>query len=325
VPIIELHHLTKTYKSWRKRPGMLGTLRSIFHREYFEVPAVKDLSFTIEPGEMVGFLGPNGAGKTTTLKMLSGILWPTSGTAQVLSSIPWERKAKFQRKFSIVMGQKNQLWWDLPSKDSFLLNKAIYEIPTNVFEHRVRELAGLLDTEHLLEIPVRKLSLGERMKCELMNALLHHPDVLFLDEPTIGLDVISQQSIREFLRAWNREKQTTIILTSHTMADVEALCERVIIINHGSMQYDGSLRQLLHDRAGYKEVTIVSETPLAPSVLESFGTLANHDGNRFTLHIPHADVSKTAKKILDQLPVSDLLIENPPLEEVIRDLFVAKN
>ncbi|MEK7623660.1 MAG: ABC transporter ATP-binding protein, partial [Patescibacteria group bacterium] len=245
MPIISVNNLSKTYEYYKKQPGLLNSLKSLFHREKLFTKAVKDVSFTIDEGEFVGFLGPNGAGKTTTLKMLSGIIYPTTGTASVLGYTPWKRQPVFQKQFALVMGQKNQLWWDLPAMESFLLNKEIYEVPEKQFRATLDELTELLDIGKLLDIPVRKLSLGERMKCELVAALLHSPKVLFLDEPTIGLDVVSQHNIRQFLKTYNKEKKTTIILTSHYMEDVEALCERVVIINHGALMYDGSLQQLL--------------------------------------------------------------------------------
>ena len=242
--IIRLHQLSKTFRVPQKAPGLAGALRGLFHRRFREVRAVHSISFTINEGELVGFLGPNGAGKTTTLKMLSGLLHPTSGEASVLGYTPWKRERAFQRQFTMVMGQRSQLWWDLPAWDSFLLNKEIYEIPKNQFEETVKELSDLLEIQDLLEIPVKKLSLGQRMKAELACSLLHRPRVLLLDEPTIGLDIVMQKKVRDFILAYNQRWKATILLTSHNMDDVSELCSRVILINHGRILFDGSLVQL---------------------------------------------------------------------------------
>lgn len=238
--IIEVKNLTKDYEYYKKAPGIWNSVKSLFYREKLYTEAVKNISFSVDEGELVGFLGPNGAGKTTTLKMLSGILYPTSGDALVLGYTPWERKKQYQKQFSIVMGQKNQLWWDLPAMDSFILNKEIYEVPDNQFSKTIDELAELLDIKDILDVQVRKLSLGQRMKCELIAALLHQPRVLFLDEPTIGLDFASQKKMREFIKTYNEQKKTTILLTSHYIEDIKALCKRVIIIDHGEIKYDGA-------------------------------------------------------------------------------------
>lgn len=320
--VIEVHHLSKQYASWKKREGFLGTLKSIGHREKMIVDAVRDLSFSIEHGEFVGFIGPNGAGKTTTLKMLSGILWPSGGEATVLGYTPWKREKEFQRQFAIVLGQKNQLWWDLPAKDSFLLNKAVYEIPSSDFQARLKQFGDLLNVTHLFEIPVNKLSLGERMKCELVNSLLHNPRVLFLDEPTIGLDVVSQKGIRDFLLAWNREQGTTIILTSHAMADVEALCPRVLVIDHGTLQYDGALEALMRRVADHKELTIIFEKPVERKEMESLGTIEIYDPLRVRLNVDRSCIAQVAKICLERFAVSDLLIEEVSVDEVVRRLFM---
>src|SRR3989338_2497563 len=271
MPIISVDHLSKSYASWKKQPGFIGTIRSIAHRDKTVADAVSDMNFTIDEGEFMGFIGPNGAGKTTTLKMLSGILWPTSGSATVLGFTPWERKDEYRRQFAIVLGQKNQLWWDLPARDTFLLNKEIYEISTTAYEKRIKELGEVLGVSHLLEIPVRKLSLGERMKCELMNALLHKPKVLFLDEPTIGLDVVSQKAVRDFLSDWNKKEGTTMILTSHSMTDVQELCERVVVIDGGTIKYDGGLDRLVQKFADHKEITVTFSRPVIRDELMLFG------------------------------------------------------
>lgn len=322
MPAIQVSHLSKTYESWKKQPGFSGTLKSLFHREKIFVPAVKDCSFSIEEGEFVGFIGPNGAGKTTTLKMLSGILWPSSGSASVLGHVPWKREPAYQRQFSIVLGQKNQLWWDLPAHDTFLLNKEIYEIPTRTFESTLKELGEALEVQHLFEIPVRKLSLGERMKCELVNALLHHPRLLFLDEPTIGLDVVSQKTIRDFLRTWNQKEGATVILTSHAMADVEILCPRVIVIHHGQLHYDGELKTLVDEAGKEKEVRLRFHEKIAKKDLTRFGRITDCSGFEATLQVDRGEVGEILKVLLNDFPVADVSVEEIAFEEVVRKLFL---
>src|SRR5262245_28460418 len=244
MPIIEVQGLTKTYRVFRKDPGLGGALRALFRRKYKEVRAVVDVSFAIEPGEMVAFLGPNGAGKTTTLKMLSGLIYPTAGTARVLGFVPWERPDAFRRSFALIMGQKNQLWWDLPAGDSFQLHREIYSLPREQFERTLGELTELFGVAQLTRQPVRELSLGERMKMELIAALLHEPRLLLLDEPTIGLDVVAQAAIQKCLKEYNASRGVTMLLTSHYMRDVEALCSRVLVITHGRVIYDGPLARI---------------------------------------------------------------------------------
>lgn len=322
-PAIRVRGLTKTYSSYKKQAGFAGTVRSLFKRERIEVTAVRDVSFDVAPGELIGFIGPNGAGKTTTLKVLSGILWPTSGEASVLGYTPWKRQREYQRQFAIVMGQKNQLWWDLPATDGFVLNKEIYDVPTADFERRVKTLSERLDVAGLLEVPIRKLSLGERMKCELINALLHNPRVLLLDEPTIGLDVVSQQAIREFLREWNQREGTTILLTSHQMDDVEALCKRVVIIHSGTLSYDGALDTLVQRHVKHKVVTVTFTQPVERGALAGYGTLADFAPVRASLQVPRGDVREVAKRLLDALPVDDILVEEASLDAVVRDIFRA--
>src|SRR6266478_248981 len=239
MPAIEVTGLTKTFRTYKKQPGFRGAVSGLLRRKYEQTVAVKDVSFTVEPGELVGFLGPNGAGKTTTLKMLAGLLYPTGGSAKVLGYVPWERDDGYRRQFALLLGQKNQLWWDLPARESLELNAKIYGIPATSFQRTLWELSELLQVKDKLNIMVRELSLGERMKLELIASLLHQPKVLFLDEPTIGLDVISQQTVREFLASYNATRKTTILLTSHYMADIQALCRRVIIIDHGAISFDG--------------------------------------------------------------------------------------
>lgn len=249
IPAIEVRRLSKSFRVPQKEPGLSGALKGLFSRHYRDIPAVQQVSFSVEEGELVGFLGPNGAGKTTTLKMLSGLLHPSSGEAHVLGFTPWERHRTFQRQFTMVMGQRTQLWWDLPAWDSFLLNKEIFEIPDASFKRTVDELSELLEIRDLLDIPIKKLSLGQRMKAELACSLLHEPKVLLLDEPTVGLDVMMQQKVREFIAHYNKRQRATILLTSHNMDDVSELCSRVILINHGRLLFDGPLQEI-HDRFG---------------------------------------------------------------------------
>src|SRR5881628_3320151 len=256
MPAIEVTGLTKTFRTYKKQPGFRGAVRGLLRRQYEQTVAVKDVSFNIEPGELVGFLGPNGAGKTTTLKMLAGLLYPSGGSARVLGYVPWERHDGYRRQFALLLGQKNQLWWDLPASESLELNAKIYGIPADGFERTVAEMSELLAVRDKLNVSVRELSLGERMKMELIASLLHQPKVLFLDEPTIGLDVVSQKVVREFLREYNATRKTTILLTSHYMADIQELCRRVIIIDHGKIFFDGQLSEILDRFAGFKLITI---------------------------------------------------------------------
>jgi ABC-2 type transport system ATP-binding protein len=256
MPVIEVKNLTKAFRTYKKQPGFSGAFKGLFHRQYEQTIAVNDVSFQIEPGELVGFLGPNGAGKTTTLKMLAGLLYPTSGAAKVLGHTPWERHDDYRRQFALVLGQKNQLWWDLPARESLELNAKIYGIPKDCFEKTVGDMTELLGVKDKLNISVRELSLGERMKMELIASLLHQPKVLFLDEPTIGLDVTSQKTVRDFIRRHNAEQKTTILLTSHYMADIQELCDRVIIIDQGKIFFDGKLSEIVDRFADFKLVTI---------------------------------------------------------------------
>ncbi len=321
---IEVKNLSKTYEYYKKAPGLKASLKSLFHREKLFTEAVKNVNFSIAEGEIVGFLGPNGAGKTTTLKMLSGILYPTDGEATVLGYTPWKRQKAFQMQFALVMGQKNQLWWDLPAMESFILNKEIYEVPDKQFKKTLDELSELLDIKKLLDVPVRKLSLGERMKCELVAALLHSPKVLFLDEPTIGLDVVSQNNIREFLKEYNRKKKTTIILTSHYMEDIEALCERVVVINHGIIVYDGGLKTMLSHYVNSKILEITFTEPVLRKDLIKFGKIKEWNKLRVVLDVPKGRVKRVAAEILTDLPVDDILINEVAVEEVIRTMFQEK-
>jgi ABC-2 type transport system ATP-binding protein len=324
MPAIVVERLSKTYFTYKRPPGVWSAVKSLFRRERHEVHAVRDISFTIEEGELVGFLGPNGAGKTTTLKMLSGIIFPTAGTARVLGYVPWERRAEMQRQIALVMGQKMQLWWDLPPYESYLLLKALYEVPDEVFERRVHELAEMLEIRHVLHTQVRRLSLGERMKCELLAALLHRPRVLFLDEPTIGLDVVSQKRIREFLRDYNQRERTTILLTSHYMQDVQELAQRVLIIHHGQLIFDDTLRALVERYSPSKALHLRLEQPADAETLGRFGRIVRIDGLEAVLEAPREQVSRVASEILQLLPVYDITIEEVDIDEIIRDVFAGK-
>lgn len=321
--LIEVRDLKKTYTFYKKVPGLVGSLKSLVRRQKLYTHAVQDVNFSIAKGELVGFLGPNGAGKTTTLKMLSGILYPTSGQVNVMGYTPWDRNPVFQKQFSLVMGQKNQLWWDLPAIETFLLNKAIYEIPEKTFQKSLDELSTLLDIQDILRVPVRKLSLGQRMKAELAAALLHQPKVLFLDEPTIGLDVTSQQNIRGFLKKYNEEKKTTILLTSHYMDDIMELCKRVIIINLGTIVYDGSLPDLIARHADYKLLKVTFTESITRARLKGHGALHSFTSKRVVLHVPKSDYKSIAARILRDLPVDDILIDEISIEEVIGDIFAS--
>ncbi len=328
-PIISVKNLSKHYQVYQKPPGLMGSLKSLWHREYKTVKAVENISFTIQPGEVVGFIGQNGAGKTTTLKVLSGLLYPTAGEVSVLGFNPWDRKAEFQKQFALVMGQKNQLWWDLPAMETFLLNQAIYEIPDKQFKITLDHLTELLSVKEFINVQVRKLSLGQRMKCELIAALLHNPKVLFLDEPTIGLDVVMQKTLREFIKDYNKEFGATIILTSHYMGDVKELCQRAIVIDRGQIVFDGGLQQIIDKFAQNKILSFSFSRQVKRSELAKFGKIKelNQDGSAFTatLLIPRDQAGKVAGAILNQLPVQDLNIEEPPIEAIIRDLFNQQN
>lgn len=321
MPAITVSGLAKTYKVHKKQQGLLGSVKSLFRREYKHVRAVDGISFEIEPGEMVGFLGPNGAGKTTTLKMLSGLIFPTSGQARVLDFVPWERHNAYRRQFALLMGQKNQLWWDLPAIESFRLHKEIYAIEDDRFNQVQDDLTGLLKVKELLHQPVRELSLGERMKMELIAALLHSPRVLFLDEPTIGLDVVAQAGIRRCLREYNRDNQVTILLTSHYMQDIEALCDRVIVINHGRLIHDGPLADIVSRFAKTKLVTVRFRNGAWPGNLATFGEIVESLRPRATLRMPRESVAERAARLLSEFEVDDVTVEDPPIEEVIGQVF----
>jgi ABC-2 type transport system ATP-binding protein len=319
--IIQIDQLTKSYRVYQKKEGLLESVRGLFHRDYKTVEAVRGISLRVEPGEFVAFLGPNGAGKTTTLKLLSGVIYPTSGTASVMGFVPWKRDMEYRRRFALVMGQKNQLWWDLPAQESFRLHQQIYAIDRTSFDATLSELTSLLDVQKLLGRPVRELSLGERMKMELIAALLHSPDVLFLDEPTIGLDVIAQRNIQQFLKHYQEERQITILLTSHYMKDVSALCQRVVVIAQGILQYDGSLSGIIDSFSGSKVIQLQLGIEQAASGLERFGEILKTDMPRVSIRVPRANVSRVLAEILNTYTVDDVAVEDPPLEEVIASLF----
>jgi ABC-2 type transport system ATP-binding protein len=313
--------LSKTYHVPEREGGLGAAVRSFVRRRYRDVQAVQQVSFRIGAGEVVGFLGPNGAGKTTTLKMLAGLLHPTEGRTSVLGFTPWERKADYLRAMTLVMGQRNRLSWDIPAVDSFLLNQAVYRIPDADYRRTLAELDELLELGPIMRKPVRNLSLGERMKCELAAGLLHRPRVLFLDEPTIGLDITAQARIRAFLQAYNRRTGATILLTSHYMADVTALCERIIMIHHGQLKYDGGIGELSRRIAPFKLIGVALRDPVGD--LGSYGTPVpneSDDGKQF-IQVPAEDVAAITARMLSDLPVQDLTIEDPPIEDVIERAF----
>jgi len=313
--------LVKNFEVTQKEPGLTGAVKSLFSPKKKEIHALNGVSFTIQPGELVGFIGPNGAGKTTTLKTLSGLLFPTSGFVEVLEYDPWERKPEFLKQISLVMGQKNQLWWDLPAIETFELNKAIYEIPTHVYQENLKELVTLLEIEKLLETPVRKLSLGQRMRMELTAALLHKPKVLFLDEPTIGLDLVAQQKMRDFIYDYNRKYGATILLTSHNMDDLTDLARRVIVINEGAIIFDGALEDLVTKYAKEKiiKATLSKEDGIAD--IEKIGKIKKLAFPQVVISVPRAACAIAASELLQNFPVDDLTIEEIPIEDVIRKAF----
>lgn len=319
--IISVSHLSKHYRVYKKEPGFFGSMKSLFHRQYETVKAVDDISFAIDVGELVGFIGPNGAGKTTTLKCLSGLLYPTAGRVHVLDYTPFDRKTAFLKQIALVMGQKNQLWWDLPATETFLLNKEIYEIPDDTYKKTLHELIELLEVEALVNVQVRKLSLGERMKMEIIAALIHSPRVLFLDEPTIGLDVVMQKKMRDFIRAYNELHQSTILLTSHYMEDVRQLAKRVIIIDHGEILYDGKLDQLVKKFAKHKVLSVILETYVPPDKLKEIGDLVEYNFPKAIIRVPRSASNVAAAQLLQKFPVDDLNIEEPDIEDIIRDVF----
>ena len=332
--MIEVQHLTRVFRTYKKQPGFWGGVKGLFRREFEETVAANDISFDIAEGEFVGFLGPNGAGKTTTLKMLSGLIYPTSGTARVAGFDPTKRENAYRRIFALVLGQKNQLWWDLPAIESFHLLRAIYALPDDQFKSTLDELIALLDVGKKLNVMVRELSLGERMKMELIAALLHRPRVLFLDEPTIGLDVVSQKAVRQFLRDYNRRHRVTILLTSHYMADIQELCERVIVIHKGRKIYDGALDRL-ETSGGARQKTITfmpaanaidatGRSAFPDSWQSQYASTSRSDDGKFSVRVPTDKVVAVSQEILSTGPVADITIEDIPLEDIIAELFTAQ-
>lgn len=321
MPAIQVNNLKKYYQIYKKEPGFGGSLKSFFKRKYETIKAVDGVSFEIKEGELIGFIGPNGAGKTTVLKCLSGLLYPTNGYLSVLGYTPSQRKSQYLKQISLVMGQKNQLWWDLPAIETFLLNKEVYEIPQKQFEQTLDELTSLLDIKELLRIQVRKLSLGQRMKCELAVALLHSPKILFLDEPTIGLDVVSQKIMRDFIKDYNSRKKSTIILTSHYMDDVKELCRRVIIIDKGSLIFDGLLSEIYEKYADHKVISAVFSKEVDFKKLEKIGLVKEVNPPRSIIWVKREAVSAASAELLQNFPVEDLNIEEVPIESIIREIF----
>lgn len=318
---IEVKHLTKRFEYYKKEDGVKGSLKNFFKREKLIKESVNNISFNIKKGEFVGFIGPNGAGKTTTLKMLSGILFPTAGEVNILGYIPWERKSEFKRQFSIIMGQKNQLWWDLPAKESLYLNKCIYGIDDEEYKETIKILADLMEVSNIMDVQVRRLSLGERMKLEIIAALLHKPKVIFLDEPTIGLDMISQKKIRNFLKYYNQEYQATILLTSHYMKDIEDLCSRIIVINEGEVVYDGKSEGINSIYDDKKIITLKFSSIVDKEILEQFGNIRKYDECEAEIEVNKDDVKRLLQKVTDTMPIKDFGLSDIPLEEGLERIY----
>ncbi len=318
---IEIENLEKSYRIYQKHEGLRAAVRGLFRREYRQVDAVRSINLKVDKGEFVAFLGPNGAGKTTTLKLLSGVIYPTSGSVRVMGYVPWERADAYRRRFALVMGQKNQLWWDLPAQESFRLHQQIYRIEPEQYRRTCDELTQLLGVRNLLGRPVRELSLGERMKMELIAALLHSPEVLFLDEPTIGLDVVAQRNIQQFLKHYQQERKITILLTSHYMKDVAALCKRVVVITEGQIKYDGSLSGIIDNFRGDKIVTLQLTDSESVAELHQFGEIISTEFPRVRIRCKRDDVTSALAAILERIAVEDIAVEDPPLEDVIAHLF----
>lgn len=321
MPVIEIKNLTKSYRVYQKREGLWASTLGLFHRKYKEVRAVRGIDLTVDEGEFVAFLGPNGAGKTTTLKLLSGVIQPSGGDCRVMGFVPWKRENAYRRRFALVMGQKNQLWWDLPAQESFRLHQHIYRIPPSDYQATLSEITELLNIGKLMGRPVRELSLGERMKMELTAALLHSPDMLFLDEPTIGLDVVAQHAIQQFLKSYQQRRGITVLLTSHYMKDVAALCRRAVIITEGLIKYDGSLAGIVDRFSGYKIVTFQFGNGQMLAQPEQLGEVLQVQPPRLRLKISRADVPRVLAQVLASHPIEDVAVEDPPLEEVIASVF----
>jgi ABC-2 type transport system ATP-binding protein len=320
-PIISVKQLSKEYRVHNKQEGVRGSIKALVHREYTDIHAVSDISFDIKPGELVGFIGSNGAGKTTTLKMLSGLLYPTSGSVEVLGYRPQERKAEFLKQISFIMGQKNQLWWDIPAIESFNLNRDIYDVPGQEYRKILDELVDLLDLKDVLHQQVRRLSLGQRMKCELVAALVHTPKVLFLDEPTLGLDVVTQQKIREFIKTYNKRHNATVMLTSHYMDDVKEVCDRVIVIDKGKVLFDGKISSLIQKYATHKTLRLTFSKSVSVVDIGRYGEVVQIAGSSVTLRVPAKQTSKVAAELLAKFSITDVTISELRLEDVVRLIF----
>ena len=318
---IIVDHLVKNFEVVDKEPGLSGAFKSLISPKVKQVHALRGISFTIQPGELIGFIGPNGAGKTTTLKTLSGLLYPTSGFVEVLEYDPWERKSAFLKEISLVMGQKNQLWWDLPAIETFELNRAIYEIPKRDYEESLNELTELLEVKKLINTPVRKLSLGQRMRMELVAALVHKPKILFLDEPTIGLDLIAQQKVRDFIYEYNKKYNATIILTSHNMDDLVDLARRVIVIDQGKILFDGAFEELTSKFAKEKVIKAVLSKEYNAEEFEKIGKVKKLVFPQVVISVPRSTTAVAAAELLQNFPVEDLTIEEVSIEDVIRKVF----
>jgi ABC-2 type transport system ATP-binding protein len=324
MPVIQAEGLTKIYRTYQKQPGLAGAMKGLFRRDYTKTVAANQVTFSVEEGELVGFLGPNGAGKTTVLKMLSGLLHPTSGEATVLGFRPWDRADAYQRQFALLLGQKNQLWWDLPARESFELNRQIYGVSRAAFDRTVDELVALLEVRDKLPVMVRELSLGERMKMELIAALLHGPRVLYLDEPTIGLDVVSQKKVRDFLRRYTKERKITTLLTSHYMADIQELCRRVIIIDQGRIFFDGQLSEVVERFARFKVVTFTCAQGFDNFDFSQAGEIVESSPVTVKLRIPRDTFTAVCREVMNRFELTDLNVQEVPVEEVIRQVFAAQ-
>jgi ABC-2 type transport system ATP-binding protein len=318
---IKVSHLSKEFSVHLKQKGLMNSLKALVSRKYETIQAVDDISFEIFKGELVGFIGPNGAGKTTTLKMLSGLIYPSLGAIQVAGHVPFKREKPFLHQFSLVMGQKNQLFWDLPPIETFELNRKIYAIPKPAYQKILLELTELLDAGKIIRQQVRELSLGQRMKCELIASLLHTPQILFLDEPTIGLDVVMQAHLRGFIQAYNHKYGATIVLTSHYMRDVQELCDRILVIDHGRLIYDGGLKQVVKKYTRDKRILLSFSKPVARADLERYGKVVAHEPLRATLEVCREDIPQATSQLLQHLPVEDIDVSEVPIEDVIQYLF----